>query len=396
MPIDYSETADGWIALEAHRKYNLLPDGVDSPAMLREEFFSNVADDLEFRRNDDAQDPIAAFNYHTSGWPRMPRALLAAYEAEYSESADDDYLSDCRDYANEFGVEYYSDDVDVQWQWDTENRELQSHQHVISAILQAEDADVSMAEEITNYNNFLSNLESTGTALDAVRLSRFDDIIPAGLLSSLRNPNEWETLDPTDIEVRGCSACGSEAYHVEQEPGGETWLNQQGMEMDASIGDDAGIFNLHTRSHSDFICGSCYDNASTGNRFFYTTEDGIIGLRVAWPVAIDLSDEYSVLDTIEQPPSVLSSLIESQSTPGNTAPEEYQAVNIYSHPDISGSRDVETPPESLVERLLNNPGELPRQQGVVVDEHEYLILVDGSDYEAVKATKQFMEAELLA
>jgi hypothetical protein len=207
-------------------------------------------------------DWIRAFNNVTMEWPHDARAYLAAYEYRYQDHDADSYREQLEEFAEAVGVMEYNTTMQSELEWfhgenPYHDENLTDPEAKAVLILRANDEPEDIITDVESADNFIGWYKKTGDADSARRACRFDADIPEQLAPELADPDEWDELDPDNIESGMCAICGNDHYHVRHHEVGEAWVGADGQAVDEAYPFSESALSVDGGS-GDLLCGQCY------------------------------------------------------------------------------------------------------------------------------------------
>lgn len=235
--------------------------------------------------------PTDAFNSVTSDWPLKARAWMARYENSETDHGSESYQQDTENFAMTEGIGSYNPEQTTLDFYGGDNPfdlgEL-SHNEAVTACLVAAKYDgddtaekVDEVLEQAEHHDTLRDWLYRSDSIDkAIRAHYYDGMLPEGLIEELSPPDEWEMLEPTEVEQVECHRCNDEYYHVNHHDEGKTWLSENGSAGSMSrINQDEGTFfwygsSIPTEDESA-LCEACrHEWSGNTNTVAVLTESG--------------------------------------------------------------------------------------------------------------------------
>ena len=251
----------------------------------------------------DGQECVVAFNRTTSSWPHKARAYLAGYEANYAIHGTESYQRDVTDFASTEGLadyapgqttlDFYAGDNP----FDSDDlTDEEASTVVLMSACEHDDIDYDeVLDDVEHHDTFRTWLKKTGEVESALRAHYFDGVLPDDLVAELAPPEEWDDLDPLDVEKKKCDNCNDTYYRVHHHEEGRVWLHKNGSSVTESFSEvsdpdaETEMYALDGTNHIDAMCSQCreewFENASDVT--LYAPDGSMVGVKYNRGVALD-------------------------------------------------------------------------------------------------------------
>lgn len=340
---------------------------------------------------DNHNDWTISFNNETMEWPHINRAYMAAYEARFTER-NEDYLDNCRDFAESMDVMEYDVQSDLGWFADNDINpsELPAENVRLALMLSANDDDVTIARDVEDVDAFLNWYENGTSPERAQILSEFGGDLPASLTGVVAPIDEWDTIDPHDIPQKGCLMCGDAFHHIHHRDEGIAWVRHR---------PDGGVAEIHEQGDKYFanrhgvLCDECVrDFRENEPRVALTSSDGQYLVRCNGRVLADEGDsDFDNISTDAQADGIRADLDLILRNHNDVVD-----ISAHDHPRAeTASRSVTEAEQDLLGDAFENPSRFFDESGIFIMEHahnnEYMLRMFARNVEALRETKQILE-----
>lgn len=350
-------------------------------------------------------DGVEAFNNVSEDWPHKARAYLAGYETNYTDHGSEQYREDVEDFAMTESLEDY-EAVQSSLSMFTDGSPFTddnyTNEEATTALLVAVHEDDTMVaqqaiSEVNDHETFRDWLRKLGDTQAALNAQEYDDVVPQTLLPDLAPPEEWEELDPTDIEKGRCRNCSTEYYHVRgRQTGAPAWLSESGtIDTVHKIGIGNEVLDVNSPSNeTGCLCDSCRDDImDNSNTASYITPEGD-SIQVHWNygfgIDTGLTEDSPTVPLAEVPEEYRTRLLEVT----NGRPSDH--IEIRPRTEVGD----QTLQRQAMAELADGERDIERDMDsgffVVISEHfdgiRTHIYVPNDDPEAAMEAKHTMEA----
>jgi hypothetical protein len=345
---------------------------------------------------------VEAFNGVTSSWPHKARAYLAGYESNYADNGDDSYQEDVTDFADTEGLADYTPGQSTLDMFENgspfNDDSLTTAESTTAALLTTFECDDirEILDQIEDHGSFRRWLKQTGDAETALSSHYYNDELSRNVIPVLKEPDEWDALDPFDPEVTSCRRCSNELYRVEHRDHDETWVDKRGnAEQVFRVDNESGVF-FNYRGHpisDEHMCSSCHSDwqngahkaavvFASGNRLVFKFNSGIAKDLSATGEADATKRTEATEDEVEWMKDAmqhsLSSYFELRPTAdaGSSPDDQQDAIEAI----MSGTAAFPEVNEPIYFAVNNHYGE-----------DEYYLQVPSDDVASAKAAKYLLE-----
>ena len=387
-------TPTAWFIKTAHER-GIECQEYDGFPELRQAVLADTSDRIA-DQHDSHNDWTISFNNETMEWPHINRAYMAAYEARFTER-DEDYLDNCRDFAESMDVADY--DVQSDLGWFTENdidiSELPEQNVEVALMLSANDDDPSIVHDVDNPGRFLDWYQEGTSPERALILSEFDSNLPNSITNVVAPVSDWDTVDPHNIPQEGCLMCGDSFHKIHHREAGVAWVRHRpgGEVTDIHEQGEKYFANRH-----GVLCDSCvHDFNENEPRIAITTDDGQYLVRSNGRVLADIGDaSFDSIDTEEQANGIRAQTDQIMRNRSGVID-----ISAHNHPRAeTASRSVTEAEQDLLNDAFDTPDRFFAESGIFIMEHahnnEFMLRLFDNNVEGLREVKEVLENIVVA